>query len=275
MPEPAYTSQDLALFTDLARAAEAVGVEPCLIGAGAIQLGLDRQWTVRLTRMTHDWDFAVRVESWKEFEALAFQLGTPSGRFRRGAEPHRFHHEEGGVLDVLPYGGVELRAGQLRWPGGTVMSTAGFGALDRHHAVGELGSVELRAATLPAVVGLKLLAYLDRRPGIVRDIQDVHHLLREAEGCVADERVYAEGVARLRSEEVTLGEIGAYLLGRDVGVTFQLPALTPILELLEAVGEEGESTVADVLRGSAASGATRARVIERLGAFRLGIVDRP
>lgn len=35
-----YTQADLDLFTDLERGAAAVGVTPCLIGAGAIQLGV-------------------------------------------------------------------------------------------------------------------------------------------------------------------------------------------------------------------------------------------
>jgi len=62
------------------------------------------------------------------------------------------------VLDVVPYGGVESVPGQLHWPGGVVMSTTGLAALARHHAVGRIGEVVLRAATLPGVVGLKVLA---------------------------------------------------------------------------------------------------------------------
>lgn len=57
-----FTPEDLELFTDLDRAARALGVTPYMIGAGAIQLGPGRNWESR-PRMTRDWDFAVRVDT--------------------------------------------------------------------------------------------------------------------------------------------------------------------------------------------------------------------
>jgi predicted nucleotidyltransferase len=271
MNDPGYTPEDLELFADLDQAARTIGLEPCLIGAGAIQLGPDLRWRVRLARKTRDWDFAVRVDSWRQYEALSVAL--VSADFQRSVVPHRFHHDDGGLLDVVPYGNIEHPPGSLEWPGGVVMSTAGLTALDQHHAVLRIESVELRAATIPAVIGLKLLAYRDRRPAIVRDIQDVHAMLRQAEDCVSPDRIAADALLRLKSDDVAYPEIGAYILGHDVGKTFD-GRDAALMEALLASGEElADRMVGDVVRSSDGPRMTRELVTDRLRAFRLGIQD--
>ena len=52
--ERGYTAEDLELFVDFDRAAREIALEPCLIGAGAIQLGGDLTWRIRLARTTRD-----------------------------------------------------------------------------------------------------------------------------------------------------------------------------------------------------------------------------
>lgn len=270
--ERGYTPEDLELFIDLDRAAREIGLDPCLIGAGAVQLGADLTWRVRLARTTKDWDFAVRVDSWTQYEELASALVARP--FRRAREPHRFLHAHGGTLDVVPYGDLEQPPGSLEWPGGMRMNTTGLSALDRHHALLAIESVALRAASIPAIVGLKLLAYVDRRPGILRDIQDVHALLLQAEDCVPESRVASEALEPLRSEALEYSEVGAYLLGRDVGRTFTLAELAPMSALLTKAGDADDRTVGDVLGFHGGSAVQRESVIRRLRALRLGIQDR-
>lgn len=271
MTDRGYTPEDLHLFVDLDRAARAIGLHPYLIGAGAIQLGPDMRWNVRLARKTRDWDFAVRIDSWTQYEALAKALVSTG--FQRSQAPHRFRHNNGGLLDVVPYGNLERPPGSIAWPDGMVMSTIGLSALDGHHEVLRIDAVKLRAASIPAVVGLKVLAYRDRRPNIVRDIQDVHAMLHQAENCVPPDRITSEALERLDSEEVAFPEVGAYILGRDVGKTFQDQDLAPMNALLATVGEADDQTVGDVLRSTDGAYVTRETVVDRLRAFRLGIHD--
>lgn len=270
--ERGYTAEDLELFVDFDRAAREIALEPCLIGAGAIQLGGDLTWKVRLARTTRDWDFAVRVESWPRYEELASALCTRS--FRRAREAHRFLHARGGTLDVVPYGDLEHPPGSLEWPDGLRMNTTGFCALEEHHALLSIERLELRAASIPAIVGLKLLAYADRRPGILRDIQDVHVMLQQAEDCAPEARIAAEALERLRSGELEFSEVGAYLLGRDVGRTFTNEQLAPMSRVLAAAGDAGDRTVGDVLHLDGGSRGQREAVIRRLRSFRLGVEDR-
>ena len=272
MSEPTYSSEDIALFTDLYEAAGSLGLAPCLIGAGAIQLRGDGRWRIRLDRRTKDWDFAVRVDSWREFDALVRRL--LSGRFTPTDVPHRFLHEEGVLLDVLPYGGIEDPPGKLTWPQDVTMTTTGMSALDDHHHQLQLTTMELRTATVPAIVGLKLLAYLDRSPGEVRDIQDVHHLLVKAEDVAPDSRIETECIRRLQSEDLSYGEVGSYLLGRDVGATFQTTALEPMLALLDPKGRALDSALDAARRADDRRVHQRQTVVDRFLAHRLGMLDR-
>jgi predicted nucleotidyltransferase len=268
--EPGFTEEDLALFVDLDRAADGAGLRPCLIGAGAIQLGGAQRWNVRLARRTRDWDFAVRVESREEYEELAKRLTSDAGGFERAPEPHRFEHAGGGILDVVPYGGLERPRGTVDWGSGVSMSTEGFAVLDDQFETVHADSLELRSASLPALVGLKLLAYRDRRPGITRDIADVHEISKEVEHTVSHDRIQEHGMERLRSEDVGFGEIGAYLLGRDVGGVFEAADSEKMVQLL-AEAEREDTAIAREAAGASAT--PREEVARRLRALRLGIVD--
>lgn len=275
MPDPAYTAGDLSLFVDLEHAAQRVGVAPCLIGAGAVQLGGDLHWQVRLSRRTRDWDFAVWMESWERFAVLTSALTIPEGGFAATNAPQTFLHHAGGQLDVVPFGDLECPRGTLTWPNGVVMNTTGLEALLRHHHRSLVFGLALRSASLPAIVGLKVLAYLDRRPRwILRDIQDVHTLLCGAEHVDLDERIVAECMARLASEEIGLGETGAYLLGRDVGTTFEEDALSPISTFLADLDVDSNTVIGDIQRSEDARHMPRRLIHARLVAFRLGILDR-
>ncbi|MCB9916639.1 MAG: hypothetical protein H6828_16050 [Planctomycetes bacterium] len=152
MPEHEFEPRDVALFRDLARAALERGLEPCLIGAGALVLGRDQRWSARLTRATLDWDFAVRVASWEEFDELVGALTGPGGGFSRAPEPHRLLHEQGGRLDLVPYGGNE-RPRDDRVAARVRMQTLGLETLDAARATVALGVQGLRAASLRCCSG--------------------------------------------------------------------------------------------------------------------------
>lgn len=275
MPEPAYSAADLALFVDLDRAAREVDLTPCLIGAGAIQLGSDLRWSIRLSRRTRDWDFVVRVPTWERFTAFATALTAPSGGFTTTNAPHRFRHKGDGLLDVIPHGELEAPPGNLKWPDGHEMNTTGLEALDQHYIAPLVGGVTLRSATLPAIIGLKLLAYLDRRPrGILRDIQDVYALLLEAENVNNDPRIVEECLSRFESGELGFGETGAYLLGRDVGATFGTRALGPIVAFLDDLRRESSTILGDIQQGMDGPRTGSGPIVERLAAFRWGLLDQ-
>ena len=72
-------------------------------------------------------------------------------------------------------------------------------------------------------------------------------MLQQAEDCAPEARIAAEALERLRSGELEYSEVGAYLLGRDVGRTFTNEQLAPMSRVLAAAGDAGDRTVGDVL----------------------------
>lgn len=274
MPEAAYSHGDLELFGDLERAASAAGLVVCLIGAGAIKMGSDLAWGVRLDRRTLDWDFAVRVSSWGEFHELLRHLVAPEGGFERAAEPHRFRHRSGGTLDVAPYGELEDPPGTIQWEDGTRMATAGLGVLDQHHESHLLENQRVRVASLPALLGLKFLAYCDRRAQTPRDVQDAFGLLLDAETFMDDDRVALDAIHRLGTGDVGYGEVGAYLIGRDVGRIYEDGVRAEIVGLLAEIVSPEVRLVSDVQRSKRGTTHSRVLIAARFEAFRLGVEDR-
>lgn len=268
---------DREMLLDLQRAAEALRIDPCLIGASAILLALQRRTAAPLSRTTRDWDFAVAVESWQTFHDLAALLTAAGGGFHRVTEPHRFVHRLGGTLDVVPFGSLESPVGTIRWPDGSAMSTVGFAVLERHHEVHDLGQgLKLRVASLPALAGLKLLAYGDRRPAILRDIRDLHHLARSHAWDDGEGRIDAVAETALHAGVVGFGEVGAYVLGRAIAAAFASAPLVRMGDLLVGADDPWSDVVEHVVRERRGPIEERDRelVCACLGALRSGIAGK-
>ena len=85
------------VVTDLERGLRELGIPFGVVGALVPELLLD----ARPHRMTNDADVTVVIESLADFEALKTRLGDYG--FTRTRVPHRMHHRDGGLLDILPY----------------------------------------------------------------------------------------------------------------------------------------------------------------------------
>ena len=269
---------DQAVRLDLLRAAAAQRIEPCLIGAAALGLALQRCAAAALPRTTRDWDFAIAVQSWREFHDLATRLTAVGGGFRGAAEPHRFVHTLGSILDIVPFGPLESPPGTIRWPGGSVMSTAGFAVLAQHSNVHDLGQgLRLAVGSLAALAGLKVIAYGDRRPAILRDIGDVYHLARSHPWERAGEAtIDADAETVLRVGEIGFAHLGAYVLGREMASAFDTASRLRIADLLAEADDLWSDLMEHVVRQNPGSGEESDREIVSacMRALRTGIVGR-
>lgn len=265
---------DRAMLRSLQAASDRAGVTPCLIGAMALTWSLADAGMQPLVRTTLDWDFAVAVSSWQVFDELAERL-LQDGAFRRSREPHRFQHAEGAVVDVVPFGSLEDPPGSLRWPDGSVMSTVGFPALLSNHVVHDLGGgLRVASASLPALVGLKLVAFGDRRPAEVRDLQDVHHVAR---GFPWDPGLGFDRLAEVAVREgvIAFRDLGAFLLGRAVRGVFDAEACGRMAHVLVDAGDPWSDLVSCIARQQrvVAEEQDRLPVSECLVALRAGLTS--
>ena len=230
--------RDQEVLQDLAQAAAFAAISFFIVGAGARLLTHD--WTRGIAggRTTTDWDIAVRVGSWSEFERfrsalLDYKKGTA---FVAGRGPHQVLHRAGVPVDVIPFGGLEMPAGAITWPkGGPTMSVAAFSACESMcQNIALASGLTVAAATAPALVLMKAHAHVDRfAAGEARDLKDIDFLLRTYAGEQDDERVFDLGADLLRSGELLIEHAGAFLLGVDVAERTPDALLTPLLDLIE------------------------------------------
>lgn len=242
-------TRDLALLRDFLFAMQQANAKCFLVGAGARVLGFDRKWRVRGARATLDWDFAVRAENWEHWSALTARLvqGQPAC-FRVGDQAHRFRHVDGGVLDLVPYGGLESPPGVILWPDEARMSVLGFRESDGLCEFVDVGEgLAVPVATVPSLALLKLHAYRDRRlRGERKDIQDFDWYLQNYESAGNELRVHEELAEGLRDQALEVENAGACLLGLDVARQHAGVAIAGVREVLVEARDPWSRVITDV-----------------------------
>ncbi len=273
-------SADLALLRDLLAVVQHPA-QPCfLVGAGARVLGLDERFGIPGARATLDWDFAVRVSSWPEWELLrARLLEAPGSPFRATSAQHRLEHTLGRQLDLVPFGGLETGTGEIVWPDATRMTVHGFAEAAVHCSVIEIErGLLVHVASLPSLALLKLHAYLDRRTkGVTKDIQDFDWIARHYDFPSDHElRIHDELAERLIASGTEFSEAGAMLLGVDVAKIHSMAAIAPVRRLLTESLDPHSRVIEDVMKVARVLDderrqEQRARVVARMQAFGRGL----
>lgn len=260
-------------FLDAMRAAKA---RCFLIGAGARVLALDNRWGIAGGRTTLDWDFAVRAASWTEWERLTEQL-VAGGRFTRTSLSHRFHHADGGLLDLVPYGAIEAPSGEICWPDRSTMSVVGFQESERQCEIIEVApGLEVPVAAIPSLALLKLHAYVDRRSRHeTKDIQDFDWYLQHYESADNELRIHDELGEFIRGGALDIEFAGAALLGSDLARACPPSALVVPMAVLDEARDPWSRLVDHVLARVPGwredEERARQRVVDRFAAFAFGL----
>lgn len=119
--------KDKQVLADLKMIADALAVSLLVIGAGSRWLIFDQQMGVE-GRTTTDWDVAIRVQSWAEYQMLSDRMTqAPAPRFRQKQIPHKFIHRlTGPEVDLVPFGAIGKPDQRLEWPDGNQMNLPGL-----------------------------------------------------------------------------------------------------------------------------------------------------
>lgn len=236
--------EDKAALASLASLAADLGLGLLLIGAEARVVQFDERYDVAGGRATGDWDFGVNVTDWAQYDSLLAALERVPGQgFTRRAEHRIVAGDRGRPIDLVPFGGVERADGTIEWPESSkVMTVDGFKEALSHSEEALLHGVPVQVVTLPALLGLKLLAHGDR--GAERDLIDVDMVLRGYADSAGDDRVleeYGDEYALDEEGELEFDQAGARCLGRQMAVVFEERTKTRIgavLDLLLARGDD-------------------------------------
>lgn len=266
---------DRAVLRDVARIAGQAGCAFFVIGAGARLLAYDWPNRVAGGRGTTDWDIAVRMATWGEYERLRLALTADDAPFRPSEAEHRLFHVQGRSLDVVPFGGVEVGDRTVVYPrAGTTHSVLGLRELEDCCVSVDVGDgVRVNVLGPAGLVLLKALSYLERRPALTHDVQDIDFIVRTYGVVLGDEAVFARAAEVLQAERVAYVDVGAYLLGRDIQASGPSRViLAPLRTLLLELADPMSRAVDDVLAASTwGSVLEREGVVLRYAALHLGL----
>lgn len=221
----------------LQRVAAPMAVDFFLMGAAARDVMLRHGHHIEPVRQTEDVDFAVMVQDWEIFAALRTAL-IEGGEFseRAGPATHRLRHQSGLPLDIVPFGGIERADRTIAWPPDQSTVFDCFGAREAFNAAVSVllpQTVTLRIASIPALALLKVTAWQDRKhthPG--RDANDLLLYLRSYMDCDNFDRAARDHGDLFMVEDYEHEATGAQLLGRDIALLLDKPAIQHVLEIL-------------------------------------------
>lgn len=211
-------SIDLLLAVD--STAAALGVTYFIIGAFARDVILGLCFGIDTGEATRDIDFGLMMDDWAQFDELRARLIAREEFAEHSGVRHRLTFRSVRQLDIVPFGGIERKPGEIAWPPEftTVMSTVG---LRQAHAralpitIAEERSVPF--ASPAALTLLKLIAWSERGSAINRrDVRDLGLLLTTYLRAGNEERLYEEHAALLDEADFDFGAAGARILGRDL-----------------------------------------------------------
>lgn len=192
-----------------------------IVGAQARDLILQYAHDVPVRRATNDIDFGIVVETWEEFAQLRDNLIGNEGFQAHPHQQQRLIHNEGAMIDLVPFGNLEQEKGLIAWPPdfAVEMSTIGFREAYANSIDVRLAfDLVVKVASLAGLALLKIVAWSDRR--FERDAQDFGLIMRNYLDAGNRERLYGDfGDCSdlLTDEDFDYDKASARILGRDLG----------------------------------------------------------
>ena len=229
------TTVELLLALD--STATALQVPYCIVGAFARDVVLGLCFGIPTGRATRDIDFGLMLRDWNQFEQLRdLLLQTPEFLIHPRIA-HRLVFKRVRELDIVPFGNIERRSGELAWPPdfSVVMSTVGLRQA-RATAIEITIATDRRIpfASPAALALLKFFAWSDRGKTVgSKDASDLALLLTHYLQAGNEQRLYDEYSALLDEEEFDLETAGARILGSDMATLAGTEICPELIHLLE------------------------------------------
>lgn len=202
-------------------ATQELGVRYCIVGAFARDIVLELGYGIDTGPATLDIDFGLMMDSWEQFEKLRQRLLSING-FVQTEVQHRLRYKRNRMLDIVPFGDIERKPGEIAWPPGfdIAMSTIGFReALESALAVTVADGIAIPVISPAALAMLKLIAWSERGgSGNRKDVRDFSLLLTSYLRAGNEQRLYGEYVHLLNEADFEYDAAGAQILGRDIAV---------------------------------------------------------
>jgi predicted nucleotidyltransferase len=216
LPVEKHLSEMLRLVDDCMLG---LGKSYFIAGAQARDLILLNVFGIATSRATNDVDIGVCVEDWATFNTLKERL-IATGYFLQDLKRvHRLIGTKTAIpLDLLPFGGVENPGGEIAWPPEMeqIMNVAGFSEAARSVITVQINEkLKVPVVSLPALVVLKLFAWIDRNADNTKDAIDIWIILNTYSEAGNEDRLYVDEKELSSGSGWDLKFAGVKLLGKD------------------------------------------------------------
>ena len=210
-----------------------------LAGATAREIILRHVFGRPPGRRTLDVDFAIAVHDWQGFHDLKSELIEKSGFEPDAKKIQRVKYPSTPtiIVDLIPFGDIETGERTIAWPpdGDTVMQVAGFSdALASALQVKLDDSLTLPVACVPALIVLKLFAWVDRRHSNNKDADDIFTILKQYSEAGNEDRLFEEYLGLLEEEGFDFELAGARLAGIDAAAVISDDTFARASEILKS-----------------------------------------
>ena len=271
------TEDLLRILRIVDRIAAELDIPFLLAGAAARDTVLVNLWGMHVGRATADVDFAFSVRDWTHFRQLRDAL-LATERFAIVTHQQQrlyyrdLEHSFSVPVDLVPFHGVARTDQKIEWPpeGDFVMNVAGFEeALASALSVEAESNLVVRITSIPGLLVLKLIAWLDRNAINNKDAADIFTLLNSYAFAGNEDRLYDQEHGILEAVDYDLVLAGAHLLGGDAARIVHGETAQQVRALLNS--EQEMDRLLSQIIGSATPREDK-QIVPQVDQFRLGFL---
>ena len=247
-----------------------------IVGAEARDLILQYAYNVAVRRATNDIDFGIVVETWEEFVKLRDDLIANEGFQAHPHQQQRLIHNEGAIIDLVPFGSLEQAKGLIAWPPDFAIEMSTIGFREAYASSIEVRLAEdliVKVASLAGLVLLKIVAWSDRH--FERDAQDFGLIMRNYLDAGNRDRLYDDNgdcTDLLKDENFDYDRASARVLGRDIGRIVTEESRVIIDQAVS--GDKAERLAAALVRNNANYHGNSDAALAMLKALQQGLCER-
>ncbi|WP_314808630.1 nucleotidyl transferase AbiEii/AbiGii toxin family protein [Capnocytophaga granulosa] len=189
-----------------------------IIGATARDILLTNLYGLIPERKTMDIDIAIAISDWKEFEIIERELPQREYFEKDSHQKQRFIYKGFYAIDVIPFGKIAQKDGNIYWPpdGVIAMSVSGFPEIAAATiSVSIDNEFDIKVSSLSGFFLLKLMAWKDRYLSSSKDAYDIALILDHYIE-INEQRAYEEHYDLYEAEPFDQIEASGRLIARDI-----------------------------------------------------------
>ncbi len=211
-------TQTVEILKSISQIASELEIPILMIGATARDLVLYYAYNVRAMRATKDIDFAVMIENWAKYENLKSKL-IESANFAsvRNIEHRLKENLTETLIDIIPFGEIELPKGKITWQSEFEMITFGFAeAFENALNVKLADNLVIKVVSPIGLAMLKLKSWTDRKEN--KDSQDFWLVAKNFLDLGNEDLLYSKYSELLEIDSFDWKLVGVRILGREIGL---------------------------------------------------------